>query len=42
MNKTKLLNDILEENIFVVHEEEEYLEHSSVLMHYVQDIHLLS
>ena len=35
MNKTKLLNDILEEDILVVHEEEEYLEHSIVLMHYV-------
>ena len=35
MNKTKLLDDILEEDILVVHEEEEYLEHSSVLMHYV-------
>ena len=35
MNKTKLLNDILEEDILVVHEEEEYLKHSSVLMRYV-------
>ena len=35
MNKTKLLDDILEENILVVHEEEEYLKHSSVLVHYV-------
>ena len=37
MNKTKLLNDILEEeDIIVVHEEEEYLEYrSSVLMRYV-------
>ena len=35
MNKTKLLNDILEKDILVVHEEEEYLKHSSVLMYYV-------
>ena len=35
MNKTKLLNDILEEDILVVHEEEEYLGHRCVLMHYV-------
>ena len=35
MNKTKLLNDILEKDIPVVYGEEEYLKHSSVLMHYV-------
>ena len=35
MNKIKLLNDILEKDIPVVHEEEEYLKHSSVLMRYV-------
>lgn len=34
-NKIKLLNDILEKDIPVVQEEEEYLKHSSVLMRYV-------